>query len=153
MHYLRPFFAFLIIASLILLVRWIMVPADFGIQETGYMYGWYRKSNEKEWQAREIKYQGKEYCQSCHAQPYQDVSSSPHRLIECENCHGPALTHPTEPPKLAKNANRELCLRCHTYLPYPTSKRSEIKGIDQNEHNPGLACISCHEPHKASKPG
>lgn len=153
MHYFRPLLVFVGAAGLGLAIRLIMVPADFGIQETGYMYGWYRKSNEKEWQAQEIKYQGKEYCQSCHAQPYQDIFSSSHRLIECENCHGPALTHPADPAKLVKNTSRELCLRCHAYLPYPTSKRSEIKGIDHNEHNPGMECISCHEAHKASKPG
>lgn len=153
MHYLRPFFVFLILAGLIFLIRWMVVPADFGIQETGYMYGWYRKSSEDEWQSQEIKYQGRAYCQSCHVQPYEDVLSSPHRLIECENCHGPALAHPTNPLKLSKNLSRELCLRCHARLLYPTSKRSEIKGIDQNEHNPGIDCIFCHEAHKASKPG
>ncbi len=89
MHYLRPLLVFLVLASLILLIRGVIVSLDFGIHETGYMYGWYLKSNEKEWENQEIKYQGMQYCQSCHAQSYQDVSFSPHRIIECENCHGP----------------------------------------------------------------
>jgi len=144
---------FLGLAGLILVIRIILVPADFGIHEQGYLYGWYRKSNEQEWVNLAIKYQGRGYCQDCHGEPYKSILSSPHRGIECENCHGPAGDHPTNPLKLKKNTGRDLCLRCHSYLAYPTSKRSEIKGIDAEKHNPSGACASCHDAHKASKPG
>jgi hypothetical protein len=43
-------------------------------------------------------------------------------------------------------------LRCHTHLPYPTSKRAEIRGLDPDRHNPSLECAGCHDPHRASKP-
>ncbi len=74
------------------------------------------------------------------------------KKIECENCHGPALEHPSDPQKLTIDRSRELCLRCHTYLPYPTSKRAEMKGIDPDQHNPGGECVGCHNPHQGSKP-
>ncbi|MDH4264856.1 MAG: cytochrome c3 family protein [Deltaproteobacteria bacterium] len=152
MHVLRPLYVVLALAGMILIARIFVVPEDFGIHEKGYMYGWYRKANEEEWKAFKVKYQGKEYCQDCHAQLEQEVRSSRHNIIECENCHGPALEHPSDPQKLTIDRSRELCLRCHTYLPYPTSKRSEIKGIDPNQHNPGGECVVCHNPHQASKP-
>ena len=152
MHVLRPLYVILGIVGLILVARTMVVPKDFGVHERGYMYGWYRKANEEEWKAFKVKYQGKEYCQTCHAEEEQQVNASRHKTIECENCHGPAVEHPADPQKLILDRSRELCLRCHTYLSYPTSKRSEIKGIDPDQHNPGGECVGCHNPHQASKP-
>ena len=152
MHYLRPLYVVLALAGIILIARMFIVPRDFGIHDTGYTYGWYRKASMEDWKAVTVKHQGREYCRVCHAAQFQQLLSSPHRIIQCENCHGPALQHPSEPMKLSIERRRELCLRCHSYLPYPTSKRSEIKGVDPDKHNPGIECVSCHDPHEASKP-
>jgi hypothetical protein len=35
-------------------------------------------------------------------------------------------------------------------LPYPTSARRLIRGIDPDLHHPGLACSDCHNPHQPS---
>ncbi len=153
MHVLRPLYLVLAIAGSIFIARTFVVPKDFGVHESGYMYGWYRKANEEDWKAVKVKFQGKEYCRDCHAEEEKQVLSSGHKIIECENCHGPAVEHPANPPKLAINRSRELCIRCHTYLAYPTSKRAEIKGIDPGQHNPGEECAGCHNPHQASRPG
>ena len=152
MHVLRPLYVVLAVVALILAARTLMVPKDFGIYDRGYMFSWYRKANEEEWKNVKVKFQGRDYCQDCHGDLFQQLRSSPHAIIECENCHGPAIGHPAEPQKLPLDRSRELCLRCHTYLPYPTSKRADIKGIDPNEHNAGLECVGCHDPHRASKP-
>ncbi len=152
MHVLRPLVVFLAVAGAILIARTIVVPKDFGIHERGYMYGWYRTGNVNEWASVKMKYQGKEYCQDCHAEEEKQNLSSHHKIIQCENCHGPAVEHPSDPPKLAIDKSRGLCLRCHTALAYPTSKRAELKGIDPEQHNPGLECVGCHNPHTASKP-
>jgi hypothetical protein len=148
MHVLRPFFVFLAFVTIVLIVRFFYVPKDFGIHERGYMYGWHRKSNEEEWKQVKVKYQGMEYCKDCHPDNYKNLMGSPHAIIQCENCHGPAIDHPLEPLKLSIDRSRELCLRCHTYLPYPTSNRSNIRGIDPDKHNPGIECSMCHNPHK-----
>ena len=152
MHTLRPLYVVLALVAVILAARTLMVPKDFGIHERGYMYGWYRKASEEDWKNFKVKYQGREYCQDCHGEQFQQLRSSPHSIIECENCHGPAIEHPSEPQKLTMDRSRELCVRCHTYLPYPTSKRAEIRGIDPDTHNPGLECVGCHDPHRAAKP-
>ncbi len=152
MHVLRPLYVVLALAAIIFIARTFVVPKDFGIHERGYMYGWYRQGNVEEWKAFTVKYQGKGLCKDCHAEEEKNLLSSPHKIIECENCHGPALEHPSEPPKLTIDRSRSLCLRCHTYLAYPTSQRSELKGIDPDQHNPNLECAGCHNPHKASKP-
>jgi len=152
MHVLRPLYVVLGLVAIILAARPLIVPKDFGIYERGYMFGWYRKANEEDWKNFKVKYQGRDYCQDCHGEQFQLLRTSAHTIIECENCHGPALDHPSDPQKLLIDRGRELCLRCHTALPYPTSKRAEIKGIDADAHNPGLECSGCHDPHRASKP-
>ena len=153
MHVLRPLYLVLAIVAIILIARTFLTPDDFGTNEQGYMYGWHRQSNVEEWKNFPVKYQDGKYCVSCHAGQTQKLASSPHKDIECENCHGPAKSHPADPRKLDLDRSRELCLRCHSYLSYPTSQRSKIKGVNPGRHNPGLNCVMCHKPHEASRPG
>jgi len=89
-HVWRPLFAVIGIIILILLARMVMVPKDFGVHERGYMYGWHRRGNEEDWKKIKVKYQGKEYCRDCHPDKYDSINKTPHRIIQCENCHGPA---------------------------------------------------------------
>ena len=146
-HVLRPLIVFLGIIGLILLARIFLVPKDFGVYDRGYMYSWHRLGNEEDWKKVTVKYQGKEYCKDCHAVNYAAINKTPHKIIECENCHGPAIEHPSDPPKLVIDKSRDHCLRCHYPLPYPSSGRAKIKGIDPEKHNPDAECTACHNPH------
>ncbi|NOX19930.1 MAG: cytochrome C [Nitrospirae bacterium] len=152
-HVYRPLFVVLAVIALILLARSFVVPPDFGIGERGFMYGFHRKSNEKEWEAFKVKFKTRQYCKDCHPEKYENIMSSKHRIIQCENCHGVAIDHPENPPKLVINKERSLCLRCHSYLPYPTSQRGKLKGIDPEKHNPEMQCVMCHNPHKPDMEG
>jgi len=151
-HVFRPLFVIVGIVVLILLARIAYVPKDFGVNDQGYMYGWHRESNEEDWKKVKVKYQGKEYCKDCHNDKYTKIIRTPHKIIQCENCHGPA-SNPTsdhyseQRPKLDIDRSRAQCLRCHFPLPYPSSDRSKIKGIDPSKHNPDSECAACHNPH------
>ncbi len=152
-HVFRPLFVVIGIVVLILLTRMVVVPKDFGIGDRGYMYGWHRKSNEEDWKKVKVKYMGREYCKDCHSDKYEAIMKTPHAIIQCENCHGPAndakSEHPSEErPKLVIDKSRAHCLRCHFPLPYPSSGRSKIRGIDPDKHNPDIECSTCHNPHK-----
>lgn len=148
-HVFRPLFVVIGLVGIVLIARLFIVPKDFGVHERGYMYGWYRKSNEEEWKDIKVKYQfNNEFCKDCHGDKYDSLMQSPHAIIKCENCHGPALEHPLNPAKLHIDKSRQLCIRCHTYLPYPTSGRANIRGIDPDKHNPDIECSMCHNPHK-----
>jgi len=147
-HVLRPLWVVLVAIALILVVRHLMVPDDFGVQGESFTYNFHRLSNVDEWEDFKVKYKGREYCQECHEDNGADNNSSKHRMIQCENCHGPAIDHPDDPETLAIDTSRELCLRCHTSLAYPGSQRGNIKGIDPEEHNAGENCSDCHNPHK-----
>jgi hypothetical protein len=156
-HVLRPLWVVLALIGITLIARAIIVPADFGIHEKGYTYGWYRKGNEEDWKSVKIKYQTREYCKDCHAGHYKRVVSSRHAKVQCENCHSPAIDHPEKPEKLNIDRSRELCLRCHAYMPYRPVKYAELrtgtitlKMQDPDTHNPGMECVSCHSAHEGS---
>jgi len=140
------------IVALVLIIRGFVVPKSFGIHERGYMYGWYNKNNENYWKDFKVKYRSSEYCKDCHSGNYSSIMQTPHAIIQCENCHDPAIDHPENPQKLEINRSREQCLRCHSRLSYPTSDRAKIRGIDPDKHNPGIECAACHNPHKPSLP-
>ncbi|MEJ2182970.1 MAG: cytochrome c3 family protein [Nitrospirota bacterium] len=146
-YVLRPLYVVIAFVCIILLARVFVVPKDFGIGERGFMYGWHRKGAEDFWRNFKVKYQTREYCEGCHAQKYETIMASPHAIIQCENCHGPAVDHPVKPEKLTIDRRRDLCLRCHAYLPYPTSGRRVIPPINNDEHYPDTECVQCHNPH------
>lgn len=152
-HVWRPLYVVIGIVVIILIIRAFYVPADFGVHERGYMYGWYRTGNIEEWKNFKVKYQGGDYCKNCHPDKIESIMKTPHAIIQCENCHGPAIDHPTEPQKLKIDRSREQCLRCHFPLPYPTSGRANIRGVDPDKHNPGIECVMCHNPHSPSPGG
>ena len=146
-HVWRPLFVVIGVVIAILLFRAIYVPSDFGSQERGYTFGFHRLSNEQEWKDYPAKYKETEYCNECHDDKVAELHSSPHAMIPCENCHGPALNHPDDPEKLPIDRSRELCIRCHAKLVMPSSDRNDIPGIDPAEHNVGEMCSDCHNPH------
>lgn len=147
-HVLRPLWVVLGLVAVVLLFRLFYVPKSFGIGERGYMYGWYREANVGDWENFKVKYSGSsEFCNNCHPDKYESIMKTPHAIIICEDCHGPAIDHPVDPPKLIIDKSREQCLRCHTYLAYPSSGRADIRGIDPAEHNPDMECAMCHNPH------
>lgn len=148
-HVFRPLFVVIGMVVIVLIARLFIVPKDFGVWERGYMYGWHRKSNEEDWKAVKVKYNfSNEFCKDCHSDKYNSLMQSPHAIIKCENCHGPALDHPLNPAKLQIDRSRQQCLRCHSHLPYPTSNRANIRGINPDKHNPEIECSMCHNPHK-----
>jgi predicted CXXCH cytochrome family protein len=151
-HVLRPLFVAVALVLALLVFRQLYVPHDFGVHGSSFTYNWYRAANIQDWKAVTVRYQGREYCLPCHRDKFESLKGTPHALIQCENCHGPGLDHPSKRAKLPIDTTRALCLRCHAKLPYPTSARGQLRGIDPTTHNPGLACVTCHYPHHPSAP-
>ncbi|MDO3378165.1 cytochrome c3 family protein [Geoalkalibacter halelectricus] len=150
-HIWRPLYVVLALVAVILLVRAVYVPKDFGVHGgEGYMYGWYREGNVQEWKEWPSNYRTQSYCAECHFDQTEALVAAGHAAIQCENCHGPALDHPNEPAVLTIDRGRDQCLRCHARLPYPGSDRKHLPGIEPDQHNPGMACVDCHNPHNPS---
>lgn len=146
-HAWRPLLVVIGAVALLLTVRANVVPSDFGVNGANFTYGFHRQGSIDDWQAVQVKYRGKEYCRECHEEKVVENLSSPHQVIECENCHGPAVLHPDNPATLGVDRSRGLCLRCHAALPYPQSHRAEMPAIDPDSHNPNQVCMDCHNPH------
>jgi predicted CXXCH cytochrome family protein len=147
-HVLRPPLAIAFLVLAVLLTRAVLVPRDFAVGERGYMYDWHRQGNEAEWKAMPAAYQPVSVCRDCHSAEVVALSQSPHAGINCQDCHGPARSHPDVPPALSINRSPALCLRCHARLPYPNSPRGALAGVNAAEHHPGAPCAECHNPHK-----
>lgn len=147
-HVLHPLWVAIGLLGLILLARQFLVPEDFGVHGDSFTYNYYRLSNVQEWQDFPVKYQGKESCAECHKDNVRTNRRGPHKRVECENCHGPAVGHPDEVEFLPLNKEREMCLRCHAKLDYPASTaRSDLPAIVDRRHRRKRECVSCHNPH------
>ena len=149
-HVWRPLYVVIGMVVCILLFRMVYVPDDFGAQDRGYTFGYHRMSNEQEWKDYPAKYKGVEYCNECHEENVENLANSQHGMIQCENCHGAAFDHPNDPETLTIDRSRDLCIRCHSELYMPSSDRNDIPGINPGEHNAGIECSECHNPHNPS---
>ncbi|MBI5558074.1 MAG: cytochrome C [Deltaproteobacteria bacterium] len=152
-HVLRPLWLALAAVALFLAVRYFLVPADFGVHGRNFTYGFHRLGNIQEWRAFPPRYQGNKGCAKCHSENYRHNMASPHAVIQCENCHGAALGHPDLAEGITIDTSRDLCLRCHAALPYPTSERSVLPAVDPENHNAGVECRECHDPHNPDLEG
>ncbi len=139
--------AILIIMAIatLLIARMLLLPKTFG------KYGHYRAEAVDDVAALEIAFAGYQACYDCHDDVYETKQKSNHQGVSCEACHGPAAQHIEAPDEYIPDAPRErgLCILCHGY------NRSRPTGFPQiipELHNPGQACMSCHEPHNPLLP-
>lgn len=149
-HVFRPLYVVIGAVALLLLFRHWVVPDDFGVNGANFTYGYYRAGSTDDWRAFTVKYRGKDYCEECHLERYNENLDSMHNIIQCESCHGPAIDHPDNPELLKIDKSRALCLRCHASLSFPSGGRSDIPAIDPEEHNSDIECSECHNPHNPS---
>ena len=97
-------------------------------------------------------YAGEPACKKCHAQQASDKAKSGHSSISCESCHGALLAHAESPksadskPRKPKEAEvRAFCGNCHGKS---VSRPAKFPQVDLEEHNRGMACNQCHQPHR-----
>lgn len=134
-----------ILIALLIIVRSILVPSDFG------KYGHFRASAVDEIAAQPVKYAGHEICGDCHDDIAEVKREGYHKNIACEVCHGPAAVHIEEPEagQLMIPNRRGYCPLCHEYL---SSRPTGFPQIVAASHNPLKPCISCHNPHAPKPP-
>jgi len=143
---LVPVFIIILIAIAALIVaRNILVPDSFG--ELGH----YRSEAVGEIMELEPVYAGSEVCFDCHDDIVETKIGSRHDGVSCEVCHGPAIQHTEAPDEFIPDAprGRGYCPLCHGYSP---SRPSGFPQIIAERHNPGKACMSCHNPHNPLLP-
>jgi hypothetical protein len=146
-HVLHPLWVAIGLVGLILVARLFLVPGDFGVHGESFTYNFHRLSNVQEWQDFPVKYKGRDSCMECHEENVRSIRRSPHKRVQCENCHGPSGNHPDDVEFLPVDTSRDLCLRCHAFLDYPNSARAEMLTIKDRIHKRRRECVECHYPH------
>ena len=135
----------ILIISLLVTVRHILIPPDFG------KYGHYRATAVEEIIAQGMNYAGHEICLDCHDEEVDIKNKGFHKNVSCEVCHGPAAAHVEDEESIELRVPRErgYCPLCHEYLP---SRPTGFPQIIAASHNQLKACITCHDPHDPKPP-
>ena len=90
-HLVRMAGLFVVGITAFVVLRWLMVPADFG--ELGH----YRAGAVRDNMARPIKYAGQAACVECHTDVAELRAKGKHVRVACESCHGALAAHAIQP--------------------------------------------------------
>jgi len=139
-QFIPPLILFALAAVALIIARQLLVPETFG------KYGFYRGAAVDEIAAHKMSYAGYRACTECHDDIFQTKQQGSHQGLACETCHGAAAAHAEAPdqtlPTIPKG--RDYCQLCHAYNP---SRPTGFPQIIPETHNPGKACITCHNSH------
>ncbi len=107
---------------------------------------------------------GSDHCGPCHGDETRFWDYGPHRVVACEQCHGPGGDHVSfvgdSRPRMSLGSTH-LCLSCHTESEgLSGNKASTIRSFEdhlrdlEEEHRikldrkkSGTGCVFCHDPH------
>ncbi|HDL02137.1 MAG TPA: hypothetical protein ENH23_07890 [candidate division Zixibacteria bacterium] len=136
---------------LVIVIGVFIAATDMFVPESFGKLGHFRADAIQENMALEQVYAGSDACYDCHDDIVETKSKSYHKGLACEVCHGAAMKHIDSPEDFIPNAprGRGYCPLCHGYNP---SRPSGFPQIIADRHNPGKACMSCHNPHNPLLP-
>ena len=123
------------------LVRAVLTPHSFG------QYGHYRGDAMADIAARPIAYAGHQVCEACHTDVVDQKKLGKHVVVSCEACHGALAKHADDPTSVTppKLDTAVVCARCHEGN---SAKPKTFPQVATAGHSGGLACDTCHQPHK-----
>jgi len=122
-------------------LRVVVVPKSFG------QYGHYRGAAIAEAAARPVAFAGHETCEACHTDVVDQKKQGRHVVVLCEACHGAQAKHADDPAsvKPPKLDTAVVCARCHEAN---SAKPKAFPQVATADHSQGLACDTCHQPHR-----
>ena len=139
-HLVRMAGLFAIGFLLFVVLRGILIPADFG--EFGHFRGGALDDN------RSVApvFAGRAACEDCHDDVATERVGGAHGSVGCEACHGALALHAEDPsvvlPELP--AAMSLCRSCHQIN---VARPEWFPQVESDEHSEGEACNECHMPH------
>ncbi|MFZ0732687.1 MAG: multiheme c-type cytochrome [Candidatus Sulfotelmatobacter sp.] len=126
---------------LFIILRAAIVPKSFG------QYGHYRGAAITEIASRPVAIAGREVCEGCHTDVADQKKLGSHVVLSCEACHGAQAKHADDPAdvKPPKLDTAVVCVRCHEAN---SAKPKTFPQVVSADHSGGIACETCHQPHK-----
>jgi hypothetical protein len=123
-----------------LLLRGVLIPADFG--ELGH----YRAGALDDNRAAARQFAGRAMCEECHDDVAAARSGGEHQGIGCEACHGALAAHADDPSAVVPEppTATPLCISCHRMS---AAKPTWFPQVEPDTHSEGAACDECHAPH------
>jgi ABC-type nickel/cobalt efflux system permease component RcnA len=140
-HLVRLAAVMLIALVAFVVLRAAVVPRSFG------QYGHYRGAAIAEVAARPIAFAGHDTCEACHTDVVDQKKQGRHIVVPCEACHGAQARHADDPASVTppKLDTAVLCARCHEAN---SAKPKAFPQVVTADHSGGLACDTCHQPHR-----
>jgi hypothetical protein len=140
-HLVRLAAVMLIALVAFVVLRAAVVPRSFG------QYGHYRGAAIAEIAARPIAFAGHDTCEACHTDVVDRKKQGKHLVVPCEACHGAQAHHADDPASVTppKLDTAVLCARCHEAN---SAKPKAFPQVATADHSGGLACDTCHQPHR-----
>lgn len=140
-HLIRLAVVMAIAAIALLFLRAAVIPRSFG------QYGHYRGAAIAEIAARPVAFAGHQVCEGCHTDVVDQKKLGKHVVLSCEACHGALSNHADDPTSItpAKLDTAVVCARCHEAN---SAKPKTFPQVVTADHSGGLACDTCHQPHK-----
>jgi hypothetical protein len=140
-HLIRLAVVIAIALVVFVILRAAVVPHSFG------QYGHYRGAAIDEIASRPIAFAGHNTCEACHTDVVDQKKLGKHVVVACEACHGALAKHADDPGSVQprKLDTAVVCARCHE------ANSAKPKGFPQvatADHSAGLACDTCHQPHR-----
>ena len=140
-HLVRLAVVIAILLVVFVLLRAAVVPKSFG------EYGHYRGAAIGETAARTPAFAGHDVCEACHTDVVDQKKLGRHANVPCEACHGAQGKHAEDPSSVKPQLpdTTIICARCHE------ANSAKPKGFPQvisADHSGGLACNTCHKPHR-----
>ena len=144
----------LLLAALIVVA--FVIPRIAPIPASIVNYGFHkvnRTDSAQQWASLPVSYAESFQCQSCHPTEYSQWTQSNHKVVACENCHGPAEAHIANPTTNLPivDRTRDLCGGCHAKL---AARPADFPQVDMSVMGGTAPCVTCHNPHdpRAGKP-
>ena len=139
-HLVRMAGLFAVGITAFVVLRWLMVPADFGV------YGHYRAGAVADNMKRQPVFAGQAACLECHADVAEVRAKGRHVHVACESCHGALGAHAADPggAKPVRPDSRKTCISCHSAN---ISKPKSFPQVVPEDHAPEGSCAGCHVVH------
>ena len=139
-HVIRVLGLFAAGFALFIIVRYFLVPADFGV------YGFYRAGALDDARAKPVHFANSAVCVDCHTDVAKERQGSRHENLSCQACHGPLAQHSTGDTDAKPDAlnPRLLCMRCHTTQ---AGLPKDFPNVVPKDHAGDNPCTDCHKPH------